>query len=238
MALIDDVYAAHGGLDRWRRLDRFTVQFSMNGGQLEQRGRPGALKEVAAQGCTRKPWLRIAGFPAADKCVVYRPERMAIETLVGASLARLENPLAAIHNVADDGRWDDFQVGYFCSVLLWNCLVSPFLLSEPGVELEEVGPWTERQETWRCLRAIFPGELGAIAQEQSFYFDGNGLQQRVDYSAGDSGVTRLAKYSSAHQVFSGIMVPTLHRSLILETDGTVVRRRSHVDIEIFDAQFE
>lgn len=44
----------------------------------------------------------------------------------------------------------------------WNqseYLTTPFLLAMDGVEVEETEPWREGSETWRVLRAYFPGSI-------------------------------------------------------------------------------
>jgi hypothetical protein len=43
---------------------------------------------------------------------------------------------------------------------------------------------------------------------------------------------------SAHQRFSGVLVPTLCRLLRLASDGAPIAKPSLLDIEIFDAVFE
>jgi hypothetical protein len=43
---------------------------------------------------------------------------------------------------------------------------------------------------------------------------------------------------SAHQRFSGVLVPTLCRLLRLESDGAPIAKPPLLDIEIFDAVFE
>jgi len=238
VGFLNDVFEAYGGIDRWRGLERFTVHFSINGARLASKGRRGALKELAAQGCTRTPSLIFTGFPAPDKCVAYLPERVVIETLGGVVLASRDNPRSAFRDHPDDAPWDDLHLAYYCGISIWNCLVAPFSLAEPDVKLEELAPWDERGETWRRLRAVFPGGTNSLNREQLFYFDRHGLQRRTDYAAIDAEGTLIAQYSWAHQAFSGIVVPTLHRGLILGPDGTVSRSPSHIDIEIFDVQFE
>jgi hypothetical protein len=71
--------------------------------------------------------------------------------------------------------------------------------------------------------------------EQTFYFDAAGLQRRTDHDLLD---TKVAQYSWAHQEFGGIVVPTLRRSLMLQSDGTVIAKPALLDVEIFDAAFE
>lgn len=237
MALQDDIFNAHGGIDRWRALRCFTVHFSINGSVLASRGRRGALKELAAQGSTRMPSLHITGFPAPDRRGVYRSDRVTIETLDGVPVASRDEPRLAFHDRAN-GAWDDLDLAYFCGISIWNCLAAPFLLAEPDVRVKEIAPWQERGETWQRLKAVFPAAVGTLAREQIFYFDQHGLQRRTDYVALDAENTSIAQYSWAHQSFSGTIVPTLHRGLILQPDGTVVRGPPRLDVEIFDIKFE
>ena len=238
MALLDDVFEAHGGLDRWHNLQRFTVYFSVKGQLLACKTRHRTLEELAAQGCTRSPSLRLTGFPGIDKCVTYRPDRVIIETLSGAPLASLDNPMSAFPQQFVGALWDDLHVACFCGFSIWNCLTMPFLLSEADVKVEELASWAERNETWRRLRAVFPAGHGRPARERILYFDRRGLKRRTDYAAIDTVGTSIAQYSWAHQIFSGIVVPTLYRGLVLLPEGTVVRKPSRVEIEIFDVEFE
>ena len=237
MALQDDIFDAHGGIDRWRARRCFTVYFSIDGSVLAERGRRGALKELAAQGSTRIPSLQITGFPAPDRRGVYRPDRVAIETLDAATVATRDDPRSVLRGRVD-GAWDDLDLAYFCGMLIWNCLAGPFLLAQPDVKVQEIAPRQELGETWQRLKAVYPAAAGTLAREQIFCFDQRGFQRRTDYRTPDAENTLVAQYSWAHQVFSGILVPTLHRSLTLQTDGTVVRSPPRLDIEIFDVMFE
>jgi hypothetical protein len=47
--------------------------------------------------------------------------------------------------------------------ILWTYLTTPLFLAGDGVRLEEVEPWQEGAETWRVLRAYFPGQSKHIA---------------------------------------------------------------------------
>jgi hypothetical protein len=238
VALIDHVLAAYGGIDRWRRLQRFTAHISINGRLLAWQGREGKLKDVVAEGSLHEPSVRLTGFTAPDKCGVYRPDRVAIERVDGTFLAARDNPRGAFPDHSDRASWDDLHLACFCGIYIWNCIAAPFLLATQAVEIDELGPWHERTETWWRFRAVFPASAGTFAQEQLFYFDQSGLQRRTDYAAIDDAGVRVAHYSWAHQPFSDIVVATLHRCLVLQPDETPVRKPSCVDIEIFDAAFE
>ena len=236
MTLLEDVLNASGGMDRWNQLERFTVHMSIDGALLADKGKAGLLKDVVAEGCTHTQSLRFTGFTAPDKCGVYHPDQVAIEALNGDPLQIRSNPRAAFLGHTDRTPWDNLDLAYFCGFSIWNCLTTPFLLAHPDVKIEELPSWGEGDQAWRRLRAVFPAPIATHSPEQIFYFDPEGLQRRVDYRT--IADTEVAHYCSAHQKFSGIVVPTLHRSLRLGSDGAVISKPASVNIEIFDASFE
>jgi hypothetical protein len=235
MTLLEDALNASGGMDRWQQLKRFTVHMSIDGALLARKGKAGLLKDVVAEGSTHTQSLRFMGFTAPDKCGVYRPDQVAIEALNGDPLQVRSNPRAAFLGHTDRTPWDDLHLAYFCGFTIWNYLTTPFLLTHPGVTIEELPTWREGGEPWRRLRAVFPDPIVTHSPEQIFYFDDEGLQRRLDYR---TAAAEIAHYSSAHQEFSGIVLPTLRRSLRLDTDGAVITKPASVNIEIFDASFE
>lgn len=109
MALLDDIFIAHGGIHRWRSLCCFTVHFSINGGALAWRGGRGARKELEARGSTRTPSLGIVGFPAPDRRSDYRADGVTIEMLDGTHVARRDDPRSALHGRANASQ------RHFCS---------------------------------------------------------------------------------------------------------------------------
>jgi hypothetical protein len=235
MTLLEDALNASGGMDRWHQLKRFTVHMSIDGALLARKGKAGLLRDVVAEGCTHTQSLRFTGFTAPDKCGVYSPDHVAIEALNGDPLQVRSNPRAAFLGHTDRTPWDDLHLAYYCGFSIWNYLTTPFLLAHPGVTIEELPMWREGGEAWRRLRAVFPAPIVTHSPEQIFYFDGEGLQRRLDYR---TATAEIAHYSSAHQEFSGIVLPTLRRSLRLGTDGAVITKPASVNIEIFDASFE
>ncbi len=234
MALLDDVLAACGGLDRWRRLKQFTIHVSMDGDFFSRIGRAGLFKDMVAEGPTQSQSLQLTGFTAPDKCALYQPDRVAIQDLGGEVLQSCSDPRQAFP-VRNGEPWDDIHLVYFCGFSIWNYLTTPFLLAQPGIEIEELEPWNVNNQVWRRLRASFPPSIVTHCREQIFYFDADGLQRRTDYHVMGTSIAHL---SWAHQRFCGILIPTLRRSLLRQPDGTVVARPALIDIEIFDASFE
>src|SRR5262249_60777866 len=71
--------------------------------------------------------------------------------------------------------WDHLDVLYFAGYALWNYLCAPFLFVELGFVAEEIYPWDEETERWRCLRVMFPPTVTIHWCEQLCYFDARTL---------------------------------------------------------------
>jgi hypothetical protein len=238
MALLDEVLEANGGKYQWRRVQEFTVHMSIGGALLARKGKAGLLREIVANGSIETQSVRLTGFRAPDEYATYRPYRVAIERLDGTVLQTRSDPRAAFPQDSEDASWDDLDLVYFSGLSVWNCLAIPFLLAHPEIRTEELAPLREGVEEWRRLRAIFPPSIATHSSAQIFWFDSDLLQRRSDYQLVAAGRPLVADYSSAHQNFSGITVPTLRRSLEIGHDGAVVPKPALIDIEIFDVSFD
>ena len=235
MTLLDEAIEASGGLRRWNELKRFTLQVSIDGDLLSRSNRAGQFKEIVAEGCIRKQFVRLCGFASPGECGVYRPDRVTIEDPDGNVLRTLHNPLMALQHYTGETLVDDLHLVFLCGFSLWQCLMTPFILAQSGIKIEEVSPRDEQGELWRRLQAVFPPTFVTHPHKQTFYFDASGLQRRTDH---DLFGTKVADYSWAHQEFSGIVIPTLRRSLTVKADETVAPKPSLIDVEIFDAAFD
>jgi hypothetical protein len=235
MALLNDAIEASGGIARWNRLQRFTLHLSIKGTLFSRVGRARQFNDLIAEGSTRTQLVRIMGLTQGDKSGTYQPNSVTIENLDGQVLRTWLNPSLQFLDQGDDPLADDLHLVFFCGFSIWNYLTAPFLLARPDVRVEELSPWTENDQTWRRLRALFPPDIVTSSPEQIFYFDEHSLQRRVDqYLLG----TPAADYSWAHRAFSGVIVPTLRRSLALRPDGTATAKPALLDVEVLDAAFE
>ena len=234
MALLDDALEASGGLARWNALQQFTLQLSIDGALFARMGQAGRFKEVVAEGLTRTQQVRFSGFADPGASGLYQPDCVTIESSEGKTLRTWRDPQKAFRDHARQMASDDLYLVFFCGYSVWNYLTTPFLLAHPDVGIEELSPSHEQDQEWRRLRATFPPDIVTHSREQTFYFDAAGLQRRTDHDL--LGIP-VAHYSWAHQAFSGIVVPTLRRSLQLNPDGTVIAKPALIDVEIFDAAF-
>jgi hypothetical protein len=235
MALLDDAIDAVGGLSRWTSLSRFTLHLSFGGTLFTQAGHAGHFKDVVAEGSTRTQSVRFTGITGGQECASFQPDSVTIESIDGEILRIWRHPQLPLPDRAIHPLADELHLVFFCGFAIWSYLTTPFLLARPDVQVEELAPWHENGALWHRLRARFPSDIVTHNSEQIFYFDEKALQRRVDH---DLLGTRVADYSWAHQAFSDIMVPTLRRSQMLRSDGTVVAKPALIDVEIFDATFD
>jgi len=234
MALLDDVLEANGGLAHWNNLKQFTLHLSVAGTLFSPLGSVGNFKDLTTEGSTRTQSVRFTGLMAGEKTGSFQPDLVTIERPDGQVMRTWTNPGLLYSDPASNPLSDELHLVFLCGFSIWNYLTTPFLLSRPDVHVEELVPWRENTHLWRRLRAIFPPDIVTHSSEQIFYFDESGLQRRTDHDL--MGIS-VAHHSWAHQVFCGIMVPTLRRSSILRPDGTVVPKPALVEVEIFDATF-
>ena len=77
----------------------------------------------------------------------------------------------------------------------------------------------------------------AHTRQQTYYFDGDGLLRRLDYSVDILGGGPAVHYPSRYREFDGIMVPTRRRVYVRNPDGSPVRDPVSVSIDITNAAF-
>jgi hypothetical protein len=111
--------------------------------------------------------------------------------------------------------------------------ITPFLLAQPGVEVEEIETHNEDGETWRQLSVIFPPEIPTHSARQTYYFNDKGLLQRLDYATDVAGGV-AAHYCFDHVTFDGIVVPTFRRVVKRKPEGPIIHGPTAVLIVISD----
>jgi hypothetical protein len=119
-----------------------------------------------------------------------------------------------------------------CSTL-WNDLTTPFLLAYPSVQVREISPWQQHDQTWRRLRATFPASITTHSAEQVFYFGDDGLLRRLDYTVEADG-GRAAHYTEGYKTFDGLAFPTRRRVYRRNPDGTPDRSLTAITVDIHD----
>lgn len=121
---------------------------------------------------------------------------------------------------------------------MWTYLTTPFLLAMDGVRIEEAEPWREGAETWRVLRAYFPGSIETHSGIQDFFFGEDLRLRRHDYSVNIAGGFSAAQLTSDYVVANGIHLPTKRRAYTRGSDRQAIMEMLMVSIDISEVRFE
>ena len=235
-ALLATVLTAHGGLDRWSGVKTLTVRLSLGGPFWGAKGWPDLLSDETLELDARREHLVYMPFTAPDRRSVFDvdPERLTIQSTGGHLVEQRADPRASFAGYDVSTRWDAVQVAYFSSYALWNYLTTPFLFTYPGVQAHEIEPWQEEGQTWRRLHVTFPPTIATHNPEQTFYYDADGMQRRMDYIVQVNGNAMIAHYTGDPQTFGGLVFPTRRLVYRRYPDGTADRSRAAITIDIHD----
>lgn len=236
-SLLAEILDAHGGSDRWRRYGRVDATIVTGGGFF-------ALKGMIQDSQPRRMsvWLHeerssVVPYGAADQRTMFTPDRIVIERLDGTLVAKRRAPRDSFAGHQMSTPWDQLHRAYFNGEALWTYLTTPFLLAFEGVHAEEIEPWTEASETWRVLRAYFPGSIETHSLVQDFFFDQDLTLRRHDYSVNIAGGFAAAQLTSHYQQSGGIRLPTRRRAYPRGPDRRPILDLLMVSIDISDVVF-
>jgi hypothetical protein len=221
-ALLEEVLEAHGGLDRWSSLRKIRATLSIGGPIWTAKGWPGALADETVEVGPLRERSIFTPFtdPAYQSVFEIGPERVTIQTAAGELIDERVNARSAFKDHLRSSPWDRLHLGYFIGYAFWNYLTTPLPFTFPGVEVNEIEPWRESGQSWRRLQVHFPSSIATHNPEQVFYFDHDGLQRRMDYVTEILGATLVAHYTSHHQTYDGVVIPTRRRVFRRNPDGT------------------
>jgi len=226
---------AHGGMQRWEQLTEISAHVSISGAMWGTKGHPDVLADTHVTLDPHRQRISYDPFITDRQRSVFTPDHNAIETHDGRVIAERVNPRAAFAGHTPTTLWDELNVAYFSGYSMWNYLTLPFLLTHPGIQLQELEPWQENGQAWRRLEATFPDSLATHNRIQTFYFDHAGLLRRHDYDPDVFGGAPAANYSDGHKTFGGIVFPTRRRVVPRKPDGTTLPEPILVAIDLYDA---
>lgn len=232
MDLLDEAIAAHGGMARWRAIERLEIGVSLTGPFYEAKSQPRGMRHVRMRIDPRRPVVDVSPFPSLGKVGRFAQDRVTIVS--GDTTTEQDLPDArASFNGQLLTPWSDLQLLYFNAYAMWNYATVPFLLAQPGFELAQLPDHHEANERWRPLRARFPAGIPTHNPEQVYYFDDQGLLKRIDYVTEIAGGV-AAHYCYDHATFGGIVFPTLRRVTRRDEHGAWPSLRTFILIRIDD----
>lgn len=235
--LLAEILDAHGGSDRWRTYGKVDATIVTGGGFF-------ALKGVMQDADPRRMtvWLHeqrssVTPYGASNQRTMFTPDRIVIERLDGSLVAERRVPKDSFAGHQMSTPWDQLHRAYFNGEALWTYLTTPFLLAFEGVQAEEIEPWTENSETWRVLRAYFPGSIETHSFVQDFFFDQDLTLRRHDYSVNIAGGFAAAQLTSRYEQSGGIRLPTRRRAYPRGPDRRPILDLLMVSIDVSDVVF-
>jgi hypothetical protein len=235
--LLDCILDAHGGLDRWRRYELVDATIVSGGGFFSLKGIIQDSNPRQVRAALHEQRISLKPYGAPDQLSVFTPELVTVEREDGTVLAKREMPREGFAGHQMNTAWDPLHRAYFNGEALWTYFATPFLLAMPGVRIEELEPWREGNETWRCLRAYFPASLETHSQVQEFFFGSDFLLRRHDYRVNIAGGFPAAQLTTQYASSGGIRFPTRRRAYTRSPDGRPVPEMLMVNIDLSNVQF-
>jgi hypothetical protein len=229
--LLDLAVKAHGGLDRWNKVNAIKVAASITGAIWFVKGKGDVLKNVVLTAETRSERVTV-DFPGQDKRAVFEPNRIMIEKADGTLIEARDNPEKSFEGQQRETPWDDIQVAYFVGEALWTYLNTPFLYTHDGFLTEEISSIQVEGETWRRLKVTFPDNVTSHSKVQISCFGPDGLLRRHDYTVDILGGATGLNYASDYRDVDGIIVPTKRRVYAYEGDYQLVKEPLLVGIDM------
>src|ERR1700761_1101534 len=92
--LLELAVTAHGGLERWRKVDTLRVAASITGAIWFVKSKGDSLKDVQMTISTKTERL-IMDFPGRNKRSIFEPDRIVVETSDGELIEARDNPEAS-----------------------------------------------------------------------------------------------------------------------------------------------
>ena len=239
--LTDLVIAAHGGLDRWNRLSEVRAHLLVGGQLWPLKRQDGIINDSMVRVELHRQFASHYEFGYCGLRTSFAADRVAIETTRGHVVAERADPRAAFRDHVIDTPWDWLHLAYFAGYAMSTYMTTPFCFAEQGYRTEELEPWREEDQTWRRLKVTFPAHIATHSAAQIFYFDGDGLLRRHDYTPEVIGPAPFAHsaahYTGDYQDFDGIMAPTKRRVYPVDPAGNVSKESLIVTIDLDRIQF-
>jgi hypothetical protein len=186
----------------------------------------------------KREWSSLTPYGQADWRTDFTPGHVAIMDSADVIVAERSNPRPDFTGHTMTSPWDPLQRAYFNGYALWTYLNTPFVLAEPGFEIEDIEPIRQASETWSGVRATFPARIASHSREQEFYFGPDGLLRRHDYRIDIAGGFAGAHLVGEFVEVEGLKFATHRRAYQANADLSVRFDPLMVSIDVCDIRLE
>jgi len=182
--LLDRALEAHGGLQRWRHVEKVKLAMTVGGLLFLMKGKRHAVgKEFTAETYTKEqktiitPFANKAGYTGVfTRQQVRIKEHEEIISEAGDQ-THLRGWLRSLL------PWNDLGLLYFSGYAINHYFTLPFSLADEAIDLEEVPSIKIGEEHCQGLRATYPDGFISHSKKEKFYFTPAGRLIRHDYKA-------------------------------------------------------
>jgi len=236
MTVLDEALEAHGGLARWRQMNRAQGTLESRGLLFEAKivGSPSPPLQFAV--ATQEVWASLKPGASAPS-IELTPERLVVVSDDGTVLAEKHRIRESFAGHEFSTPWDPVQRGYFGAYALWNYLNLPFMLILAGVVAHELGPIEVDGEILHGVAATFPEDIPTHSREQQFYFDADRLRKLHRYHVDIAGAVPVNHYVSDYVNAQGINVPTTRRAYRRDDRGRTCWDELLVHLQFSDVTY-
>lgn len=232
--LVNEILDAHGGLDRWRRVQEISARLRQGGALWALKGKGGVLDDTVVTVATTRQWASHAPFGTLAARSDFTTGRIALMGEGDYVIAASDDPRRGMAGHTLMTPWTDLQLAFFAGCAMWTYVNTPFLLAWDGVVVSDGGPWRENGETWRKVLVQYPDSIEVFSKAQALYVGDDGLVRRLDYDVEIAGNTPGAHYVSDYTEVSGLKFPTRRRIYPRLADGTSAAEPLVVSIDLSD----
>lgn len=205
-ALLDEVLAAHGGLERWRTFDRVTVTGAVVGELWPRRGLEGLLADAHITLETKRQASTYRDYGEPGRTGHFTPERVWITDASGTVIDERASPAEHFGQQDMKAPWDLLDALFANGYGTWTEVMLPFMLTWPGTNVRELGPVDDARGHWRILTAEFPPDL-LTHKNTRLWIGDDGRVARVEFTPSVGGVMPSAVFWSEYDTFDGIVMP-------------------------------
>lgn len=182
-------------------------------------------------------WASVRPFGADDQKTDFIPDRIAIEKLDGTVVSERRDPRRSSDGHEFATPCNPLQRAYFNGYAMWTYLTTPFLLTLPGVSVNEIAPVEDNGETWMGLQAQFPCDIATHSTVQEFYFGDDHLLRRHDYRVEAAGAFAAVQYTTDIVEAGGIKLPSKRTAYRADEQNIAIPDQLMVAIDLRDIRF-
>jgi hypothetical protein len=176
---VDEVMEAHGGRDRWKKLEVIEASLSSGGFAFASRFQSFAPRDLNISVNPHTQRVLLKHFCGEGCSGIWTPTHVQIKDGSDLLLWERHDPRAQFGRLLKKVRWDKLDILYFAGYALWNYLSFPFILDLPGVSVTEAAPINTRSSNG--LIATFDYSAPTHSATQSFSASRHLVQH--DYTA-------------------------------------------------------